>query len=108
MTYLISEHWWPTSQQEIGNTWLEAMKEIPEDKSIIKPVIQAAVWPSKGMSHSISVYSVQPGKEKEALILAERRMLFFASKIEGWEFDLNIALDAVEAMSILGLKPPEV
>lgn len=108
MTYLISEHWWPSDQEEIGNVWLEAMKEIPEDTSIAKPVVQTAVWPSKGNSHSISVYSIQPGKEKDALIIAERRMLFFASRIKGWEFDINIALDAVEAMSILGLKPPEL
>lgn len=109
MVYMITEHWWPSSESEkVGQTWLDAMKQFPEDRSISKPVVQAATWPSDQKMHSITVYSVQPGKVKEAMDLAFKRLLVFSNKIEGWQYEINIAFDSIEAMGVIGLKPPEV
>ncbi|MFX1455901.1 MAG: hypothetical protein ACFFDB_11065 [Promethearchaeota archaeon] len=109
MVYLVTEHWWPNSQSEkVGKVYQEVMKKFPEDRSIARPVIQSAVWPSNGKMHSISVSSIKPGKVKEAMDIAYNRFLMFSNEIEGWEYILNIAYDAVEAMGLIGLEAPEL
>jgi hypothetical protein len=58
------------------------------------------------MMHSISVYSIQQGKVKEAMDIAYNRLLLFAKAIEEWRYEINIAYDAVDAMALIGLKAP--
>jgi hypothetical protein len=107
LVYIISEHWWPPGKsEEVGKLYLEAMQKFPDDKSIVKPVIQAAVWPVKKGMHSITVSSAQPGKVREAMDLSSNRLLLLANGIEGLRYSINVAYDLVEAMPFVGLKAP--
>lgn len=107
LVYLVTEQWWPPGKsEEVGKTFVEAFQQFPEDRSISKPIIQSAVWPSDQMMHSISVYSIQQGKVKEAMDIAYNRLLLFAKAIEEWRYEINIAYDAVDAMALIGLKAP--
>ena len=107
LVYLVTEQWWPPGKsEEVGKVFIEAYQQFPDDKSISKPIVQSAVWPAEQLMHSISVYSIQSGKVKEAMDIAYNRLLMFANAIEGWRYEINIAYDAVDAMSLIGLKPP--
>lgn len=106
LVYMITEHWWPPGKsEEIGKIYLEVMQKFPDDRSIAKPIIQSAVWPVKKGMHSITVSSVQPGKVKEAMDLSSNRLLMLAA-VEGFQYQINVAYDLVEAMPFVGLKAP--
>ncbi|MFX0001308.1 MAG: hypothetical protein ACFE9Q_11310 [Candidatus Hodarchaeota archaeon] len=108
MVYIITEHWWPPGKSEgVGKVYLEVMKKFPDDRSIVKPIIQSAVWPVPEAMHSITVSTVQPGKVKEAMDLSTNRLLMLGKAIEGFRYTMNIAYDLVEAMPFVGLKAPE-
>jgi hypothetical protein len=109
LVYIVTESWWPSGQSEkVGKAYQEAVAKFPEDRSIGKPIIPSAVWPSNGKMHSISVSSIKPGKVKEVMDLAYNRLLLMANSVEGWDYEINIAYDAVEAMGLIGMKAPEV
>ena len=106
MVLIITEHWWPPNKsEEIGKLYLEAMQKYPDDRTISKPVVPSAVWAVQEGMHSITIYSVQPGKVKEAMDIASNRLLM-VSAIEGFRYQINIAYDLVEAMPLVGLTAP--
>ena len=106
MVLIIAESWWPASKSEqVGKLYLEVMQKYPEDNTISKPIVRSAVWGVKDGMHSIAVYSIKPGKVKEAMDISYNRLLMLAS-IEGYQYELNIAYDLVEAMPLIGLKAP--
>ena len=107
MVLIVTESWWPANKSaEVGKLYLETRKKFPVDKSIEKRET-GAIWAVKEGMHSISIYSIKPGKVKEALDNATNRALMIASSIEGLKYQINIAYDIVEAMPIVGLKAPE-
>ena len=107
MVVLVTESWWPANKSaEVGKLYLETMKKYPEDKSVAKRVGLGAFWAVKEGMHSISMYSIKPGKIKEAMDLSSKRTLMLSS-IEGFKYQINIAYDVVEAMPLVGLKYTE-
>jgi len=107
MVLIVTEGWWPAGKSaEVGKVYLETRKKYPVDKSIEKRE-SAAIWAVKEGMHSISIYSIKPGKVKEAMDIATKRELMMASSIEGSKYQINIAYDLVEAMPLVGLKAPE-
>ncbi len=107
MVVIVTESWWPANKSaEVAKLYLETMKKIPEDKSIQEMVGLGAIWAVKDGMHSISIYSIKPGKVKEAMDIASKRMLMLSS-IEGLKYQINIAYDVVEAMPIVGLEYTE-
>ena len=106
MVLLVTEVWFPVGKSaEAGKLFLETVKKYPEDRSIAKREIQA-IWTVKEGMHSITIYSIKPGKVKEAMDIAMNRILMLSS-LEGSKFKINIAYDLVEAMPLVGLKAPE-
>jgi len=106
MVLLVSESWWPAGKSaEVGKLYLETVKKYPEDRSIAKRET-GAFWAVKEGMHNVTIYSIKPGKVKEAMDIAMNRMLMLSS-IEGSKFQINIAYDLVEAMPLVGLKAPE-
>ena len=107
LVYIITEHWWPPGKsEEVGKIYLEAMQKFPDDRTIVKPVIQSAVWPVQEGMHSITVSSVKPGKVKEAMDISTNRLLMLAAAIGGFRYQINIAYDLIEAMPFVGLQAP--
>ena len=104
--YIVTETWWPVNKgAEVGKVYLEAMKKFPNDKSIVKTIVQAAIWAAKEGMHGISIYSIKPGKVKEAMDIETNRALMLSS-VEGYVYATHIAYDLVEAMPLVGLTAP--
>jgi len=107
MVVLVSESWFPANKSaEVGKLYLETMKKYPDDNSVAKRVGLGAIWAVKEGMHSITIYSIKPGKVKEAMDIASKRTLMLSS-IEGFKYQINIAYDVVEAMPIVGLEYTE-
>jgi len=105
---LISEAWWPAkSSADLGKAYLEAMSKYPDDLSLGKPIVRAAVWTEEDSMKSVSINSIAPGKVKESMDVAYNRLLLLSSMVEGYKYDLHIAYDLAEAMPLVGLAAPK-
>lgn len=105
---IITQHWWPHGQSvKVGKAYLEVMKKFPDDKSISKPVLRSAIWALKDGMYSTTVSVIQPGKVKESMDLAMKRLLMVAESIDGFKYEVHIAYDLVEGMPMVGLTAPE-
>ncbi|MFX1355914.1 MAG: hypothetical protein ACFFA8_01395 [Promethearchaeota archaeon] len=106
---IITQHWWPHGQSaKVGKAYLEVMKKFPDDKSISKPILRSAIWALKDGMYSTTVSAIQPGKVKESMDLAMKRLLMVAESVDGFKYEVHIAYDLVEGMPMVGLAaPPE-
>ena len=105
---IVTQHWWPHgASNKVGKLYLEGMKKFPDDKTISKPIIRSAIWAVKDGMFSITVSAIQPGKVKESMDLANKRLLMLAESFDGFKFEIHIAYDLVEAMPLIGLAAPE-
>ncbi|MFW9824723.1 MAG: hypothetical protein ACFFE4_17405 [Candidatus Thorarchaeota archaeon] len=108
MVLIVSQTWYPASESEkAGKTYLELLKKYPEDHSITKPILRAALKVTKEGIHAISVGAVQEGKFKEAMDMAVNAMLFNSERIEGIKTTIDVYYDLVEAMPFVGLAAPQ-
>ena len=106
MVYIVVESIVPHDKAaESGKKWLEVTKKFPPDRSIGKRIFVAIRPSSRGMI-SLGVWEVKDGKEKAALIRMNESMLMF-TEIPGYKYSIKTFLSSVEAMGIIGLKPPE-
>ena len=108
LVLIVTQHWWPHGESsKVGKFYLEAMKKYPDDKTISKPVVRSAIWSEKEGSFSITISAIQPGKVKESMDLAMKRLLMLAESVEGFTYEMRIAYDLVEGMPLVGLSAPE-
>ena len=106
MVYIVTETWWPPDKSaEVGKTFIKAANKFPEDRSLGKTVVQSATWAEKDGFRSISIYTVKPGKIKEAMDQHMNRLLILGD-VEGYRFQVNLAYDIVESMPFVGLEAP--
>jgi hypothetical protein len=105
---LITEAWWPAeSSADLGKAYLEAMSKYPDDLSLGKPILRAAMWTEKDSMRSVSINSIAPGKVKEGMDVAYNRLLMLSSMVEGYKYDIHVAYDLAEAMPLVGLAAPK-
>jgi hypothetical protein len=105
---IVTQHWWPHgASSKVGKLYLEAMKKYPDDKSISKPILRSAIWNVKDGTFSMTVSAIQPGKVKESMDLAMKRLLMLAEAIDGFKYEIHIAYDLVEGMPLIGLAAPD-
>ncbi len=90
---------------EVGKIYLEAMKQVPDDRSISKTVVRA-VEAVEGRFQATVFNQVKPGKLREAIDRANERMLIF-TKVVGFEYSINVAYEMGEAMKFIGMEAPE-
>jgi len=83
------------------------MKKYPDDKSISKPILRSAIWNTMDGTFSMTVSAIQPGKVKESMDLAMKRLLMLAEAIDGFKYEIHIAYDLVEGMPLIGLAAPD-
>jgi hypothetical protein len=106
LVYIVTESWWPPNKsKEAGKTYLEAMNKFPEDRSLGKTTVQSATWAEKDGIRSIAIYTVKPGKIKEAMDQHMNRLLLLGN-VEGYRFQVNVAYTVVESMPLVGLDAP--
>jgi hypothetical protein len=80
---------------------------IPGDRSLSKDLLNNAVAATKEGYKVVSADEVKEGKLKEYIAQLNEVLLFMAMGIEGYKYQVEIMSSIVEAMDILGLKPPE-
>ncbi len=108
MVLIVTQHWWPHGQSEkVGKVYLDVMKKFPDDRTISKPILRSAIWAVKDAMFSTTISSIQPGKVKESMDLAMKRLLMMSESIDGFKYEINIAYDLVEGMPLIGLAAPE-
>ncbi len=106
MVYIVKETWWPPDKsEEVGKTYLKAMNKFPDDRSLGKTTIQSATWAEKDGLPALAIYTVKPGKIKEAMDQHMNRLLLLGA-VEGYRFQVNVAYDMVESMPFVGLEAP--
>ncbi|MFX0058350.1 MAG: hypothetical protein ACFE85_14805 [Candidatus Hodarchaeota archaeon] len=104
---IVTQHWWPHGQSaKVGKIYLEVMKKFPDDKTISKPVLRSAIWALKDGMYSTTISAIQPGKVKDSMDLAMKRLLMMAESVEGFKYEVHIAYDLVEGMPLVGLAAP--
>lgn len=107
MVYLIVVSTYPAKQAEkIGKRYMEVFKKFPPDRSLAKPVVEAAVKATTEGIRVIGISEVRKGKYEEALDRTAKSMLEYAD-IDGFKFSIDTYMTLVEALDTLGMKPPE-
>ena len=92
--------WIPHAKaSEAGKLFIEASKKYPGDRSLSKVLLNNA--------KVVSADEIKEGKLKDYLALQNKGLLFIANGIEGYKYQVEVMSSIVEAMDIVGLKPPE-
>lgn len=108
MVIVLTTAWIPHAKApEVGKLFIEAMKKYPADKSLSKELLNNAVVATKEGYKVVNADEIKEGKLKEYIALLNKTLLFIASGIEGYKYQIEVMSSIVEAMDILGLKPPE-
>ena len=108
MVIVMTTVWFPHAKaSETGKLFIEASKKFPEDKSLSKRLLNNAVAATKEGYKVVIADEIKEGKLKEYLAQANEQLLFFAERIEGYKYQIEVMSSVIEAMAILGLKPPE-
>jgi len=108
MVIVMVTAWFPHAKaSEAGKMFIETSKKFPEDKSLSKQLLNNAVSATKEGYKVISASEVKEGKLKEYTAKLHKFLIFVAQGIEGYKYKVETMSSIVEAMDILGLKPPE-
>lgn len=100
--------WFPHAKAaKVGELFLKAVKEFPEDKSLSKDLLNNAVSTTKEGYKVVSADEIKEGKLVQYLARLNKMLLFVANEIEGYKYKIELYSTLVEAMGVLGLKPPE-
>jgi len=103
MSYIVTTLWYPLSKaDEVGKTYLKAIEKFPEDESIMKPVIRAAITTNKKGLKVFTVAEAIEGKLSEALKRDGDLMREFWG-IEGLNYKTRVLATLEEGLEALGL-----
>ena len=107
MPYIVVTAWFPLNKAtEAAEKYLEERKAFPPDKSLVKELVANAIKVDKNKIRSIYIAQVKEGKLNEALMRQQNAMILYHD-IEGYEYTIEICFTVVEAMGMIGMKPPE-
>jgi len=108
MVYIMLTSWVrPDKGKAFGKIVLEAIKKFPADESITKLILQAVSADEEGIK-AFSISEVVKGKISEAMKRSSNLALFYAEAIgEGFKYEVETLMSAMEAMSVIGLEMPE-
>ncbi len=100
--------WIPHAKvSEAGKLFIEASKKFPGDRSLSKDLLNNAVAATKEGYKVVSASEIKEGKLKAFIAQLNKTLLFIANGIEGYKYQVEVMSSIVEAMDVLGLKPPE-
>ena len=108
MVIVMVTAWFPHAKaSEAGNIFIEASKKFPRDNSLSKRLLNNAVATTKEGYKTVTASEIKEGKLKEYLAHLNKFVIFVAKGLEGYKCQIEIMSSIVEAMDVLGLKPPE-
>ena len=104
---IVSNSWCPPGKvAELGKVYLEVMKKYPDDRSIAKTIVQNALKARKNGVEVVGIVEPKPGKLEVALNRTQNTMIFY-NDIVGFEYEIEVRFNVVEAMAMVGMKAPE-
>lgn len=105
---IITTVWIPHAKAlKAGEAFLEANKKFPTDRSLSKVLLDNVVAATKDGYKVVSANEVKEGKRVEFLAQLNETLMWLANEIEGYKYKIELYSSIVEAMAVLGLKPPE-
>jgi len=108
MVIVMTTVWFPHAKaSEAGKLFIEASKKFPNDRSLSKRLLDNAVAATKEGYKVVIADEIKEGKLKEYFKQTNEQLLFFAEGIEGYKYQIEVMSSLIEAMGIMGLKPPE-
>ncbi|MFX1326065.1 MAG: hypothetical protein ACFE8N_14030 [Promethearchaeota archaeon] len=106
MPIIIVTAWYPYKRRmEVGKKAIEAAQKFPPDESVLKGLGTAVLRDKHGIK-IITMGEVVPGKLQEALTLTNQTIDFYMD-VNGFNFHIDIAATAMEAMESINMKLPE-
>jgi len=90
---------------EVAKKFVEERTKNPPDKTLIKQILDC-LRVVKGKVKGISISKVKEGKLSEALLRVQNDMVPYHD-LEGYEYTIKVFFDVVEALEMVGMKPPE-
>ena len=108
MVIVMTTSWFPHDKaSEAGKMFIESSKKFPRDNSLSKQLLNNAVVATKEGYKVVIASEIKKGKLSEYLAFVNKTLIFIANGIEGYKYQIEVMSSIVEAMDILGLKPPE-
>ncbi|MFW9897423.1 MAG: hypothetical protein ACFFD7_16585 [Candidatus Thorarchaeota archaeon] len=106
MPIILVTAWYPYKRRmEVGKKAIESVSKFPPDESITRSLGTAVMRDKHGIK-IIQMNEVMPGKLQEALEMANRNIDFYM-EIDDFNFRIDIAATAAEAMESINMKLPE-
>lgn len=106
MVYIIVSASFPVQKgTEVAKKFVEERTKNPPDRSLLKQILDA-LRVVKGRVKAISISKVKEGKLDEALLRVQNDMVPY-HELEGYEYTIKVFFDVVEALEMIGIKPPE-
>jgi hypothetical protein len=108
MVIVMTTVWFPHAKAaKTGEIFIEVSKKFPEDKSLSKGLLNNAVATTKEGYKVVSADEIKEGKLVQYLARLNKILIFVANEIEGYKYKIELYSTIIEAMGVLGLKPPE-
>ena len=107
MPYIVVTSLFPFDKApEVGEKYVEALKEYPMDENIGNTVVPAAVKLTHEGNKSIGITEVKEGKLEEAFTRMSRFVSVFRS-IKGFRATIDVYYTVAEAMANAGVSQPD-
>ncbi|MFX0072925.1 MAG: hypothetical protein ACFFAO_17750 [Candidatus Hermodarchaeota archaeon] len=107
MPYIVVTARFPLNKgTEAAEIYIEERKAFPPDRSLIKELVPNAIKVDNDKIRSLYIAEVKDGKLNEALTRQQNAMIMYHD-IEGYEYTIDVCFTVVEAMGMIGMKPPE-
>ena len=106
MVLIVITSWWPHDKaNDVAKKYIEVTKKFPPDPSL-GTTLTTAVKITKDGIKALGVAEVVKGKVEDYIALATKSQQEYAS-IQGFRYEVEMFMDVVEALAVVGMKPPE-
>ncbi len=107
MPYIFTTSQYPSHlATAVGERYLKALTKYPPDATLGDQIVPAAVTTNSEGIRVLGISEIKEGKLEEALTRAGNIAVMFHD-IEGFELSVDVWSTLTEAMTSIGMSPPE-
>lgn len=106
MPNILIKTWFPPHKaDEVANVYMEELKSHRPDRTLGKSLTTSIKSNQNGIV-SLEIFEVKEGKLEDALTHYHDVQIMYHN-IEGFRYEIEVWRTPVEALALLGMKPPE-
>ncbi len=106
MVLIVITSWFPHDKaNDVAKKYIEVAKKYPPDPSL-GITLTTALKVTKDGIKSLGVADVVKGKVEDYVALATKSQQEYAG-IEGFRYEVEMYMDVIEALAVVGMKQPE-